>query len=158
MERQIKLKDSQRQLIERLGVAMEKGDTTPIESRIMALLVVCDITALTFDEIYQTLQISKSATSNAINKLMANNKIEYITLPGDRKRYFKSRFSNWEEGIQKNFNKMFNITTLMQEVIDQRPKDDVEFNQSLTRFVNFLVFMQAELPKLYERWKAEHLD
>ncbi len=153
MERTVELKPSQLELIERFGVFMERGGTSPAESRIMALLIVCDITELTFEEIYQTLQISKSAASNAINRLLAINKIDYITKSGDRKRYFKSKLSLWEETFKQNFEKMFAVSALMQEIVEQRPKSDTEFNNSLQNFVDFMQFMQKEIPHLYKKWK-----
>lgn len=153
MERIISISEHQRELIERLGVSMERGGTSPAESRIMALLIVCDVTELTFEEIYQALGISKSAASNAINRLMAISKIDYITKPGDRKRYFKTRLTNWEETFNSNFEKMFSTSLLMQEILNQRPKTDKEFNKSLQNFVDFMLFMQKEIPQLYKKWK-----
>lgn len=153
MERTVELRPSQLELIERFGVFMERGGTSPVESRIMALLIVCDVTELTFEEIYQLLQISKSAASNAINRLQAINKLDYITKPGDRKRYFKSRLGLWEETFKQNFEKMFAVSALMQEIVNQRPKADKEFNRNLQNFVDFMLFMQKEIPQLYKKWK-----
>lgn len=155
MER-VKLTQKQKELIEKLGVVTERSGASPAEARIMALLLVCDITELTFDEIYQTLGISKSAASNAINRLLDTEKIEYITKPGDRKRYFRSHILKWEEGFNDNFKKALQVGELFKEVLEQRPKNTKEFNASLKNFIGFMHFLQTEIPMLYKKWKDKH--
>lgn len=153
MERKVELTPAQEKLIERFGVYTEQGGTSPVESRILALLLVCDVTELTFEEIYEVLKISKSAASNAINKLLTINRIEYITYPGDRKRYFRSRISQWEDTFKGKFDQMFGVNELMKEILAQRPATDKEFNRNLRSFIDFMHFMQKEIPLLYKKWK-----
>ncbi len=136
-----------------MGVHSEKSGTAPAQSRIMALLLVSDETELTFEEIYETLQISKSAASNAINALLATERIEYITKTGDRKRYFRSRIGQWGDDFDKRFQKMLQISQLMREILEQRTKTTKEFNAQLQKFVSFIEFMQSELPELYKKWQ-----
>ena len=83
-----KLTREQEELIERFGVIQEQSGFAPASARVNALLTVSDKTSLTFDEIRETLQLSKSATSNAINNLLVLGRIGYKTQLGDRKRYF----------------------------------------------------------------------
>ena len=80
----------QDELIEKIGVHFEKEGLQPVAARILSLLTVSDKEEQTFDEIRDTLKISKSAASNGINLLLKINSIEYITKLGDRKRYFKT--------------------------------------------------------------------
>ena len=97
MSNKINLRKEQIQLIEKLAVIIEKNGLQPAMGKIIALLMVSDEPELTFDEIWETLGISKSAASQAINQLIAANKIEYRTKIGDRKRYFCSRVNSWQE-------------------------------------------------------------
>jgi DNA-binding transcriptional regulator GbsR (MarR family) len=156
MERTITLTERQRELIEEFGVLSERsGTSSPMEARILGLLVVSNTTELTFEEIYQVLQVSKSAASNAINRLLQVNKIEYITLPGDRKRYFRSRIVQWETGFKSSVERLFNVSRLMEEVLKNRPEDTKDFNDSLRNFIGFMEFMQTEVPLLYDKWKQK---
>ena len=91
MSEAVQLSEEQRRLIEKMGVGGEKNGMPPAPARIMALLMVSPETELTFDQVRETLNLSKSATSNAINMLLTTQKIDYITKPGDRKRYFKNK-------------------------------------------------------------------
>lgn len=156
MDRTIKINKQQLELIEKFGVFMERNGNSPAESRIIALLLVSDIPELTFEEIYQTLQISKSAASNSINRLLNLDQIDYITKPGDRKRYFRSTMPLWEERFQRSFDRIFKMSELMQEVIDQKPKSDKEMKKNMQDFVHFMTFLQTELPLLYKKWKVKN--
>lgn len=136
-----------------MGVYSERGGAAPAQSRIMALLLVSDEVELTFEEIYETLQISKSAASNAINVLLSTERIEYITKPGDRKRYFRSRIGQWENDFDTKFQQLLQVNKLMKEILEQRPKSTKEFNSNLQKVISFMEFMQGELPELHKKWK-----
>lgn len=152
MER-FKLTQKQKELIERFGVLMENHGSSPAEARITGLLIVCDVNELTFEEIYETLGISKSAASNAIKRLLDTNRIEYITKPGDRKRYFRTRIYKWEENLAENFKKSFSVSEIFKEILEQRPKNTKEFNASLKNIIGFIGFLQTEIPVLFKKWQ-----
>lgn len=151
----VKLTAEQKTLIEKLAVLSENNGMQPAAARIMALLMVSDITELTFDQIRETLNISKSATSNAINLLITTGKVEYVSKLGDRKRYFRTRLPHWKEDMKIHFEKFGQVNALMKEVLKQRPKNTPEFNQSLKDIIDFLEYLQAELPGIYKRWEAK---
>lgn len=149
----VRLSKSQKELIEKFGVFMEKTGITPAQSRILGLLLICDKAELTFDEIYQTLGISKSAASNALNALLVMEKIEYHTKPGDRKRYFVHRIGHTEIDFDKKLNKLLEINILLKEVLIQRPKTTPDFNKNLKHLIKYLDFLQNELPALQAKWE-----
>jgi DNA-binding transcriptional regulator GbsR (MarR family) len=149
----IKLSSSQRELVERLGVQTERSGLSPAQSRILALLIISDETELTFDEIYLTLKISKSAASNAINSLLNMERIDYITKPGDRKRYFRSRIGELENDFERKLSKMLEISSLFKEVLAQRPKSTKEFNSNIQNTISFMEFMSQEMPSVFKKWK-----
>lgn len=153
---EIKLSQKQKELIEKSGVFMERSGLAPAQARILSLLMISDRTELTFDEIYMTLKISKSAASNAINSLLMMERIEYHTKSGDRKRYFSNRIGAHEENFEKNMIKMLEISKLLKEVLDNRTKTTKEFNAKLQRFINFMEFLQKELPDVYKKWRKQH--
>lgn len=78
------------QLIEDIGLGIEERlRLSPLASRIYALLILSTYDGLTFEEIRETLNASKSSTSVNMNVLKQLGYIKSITKPGDRKRYFK---------------------------------------------------------------------
>src|SRR5215211_2638071 len=149
----IQLSDKKLRLIEELGILHEQSGMQPAAARILALLVVSDRNELSFEEIYETLNISKSAASNAINFLISTDKLEYTTNPGERKRYFRFKVKSMKEGVQKSLAGMEKLSTLLKKVLEQRPEETKEFNTNLTEIIGFMDFLKTELPSLFEKWE-----
>ncbi|MFD2515361.1 GbsR/MarR family transcriptional regulator [Pontibacter locisalis] len=147
------LTEQKKELIEKIGIFHEKLGMQPAAGRIMGLMFVSDRPELTFDEIRETLNISKSATSTALNLLIETGPVEYITFAGDRKRYFRLKTSNWRDSLTKRFNNIINFKILLKEVMETRSDKSSEFNSCLAEFVDFLEYMQQELPVLLEKWE-----
>jgi DNA-binding transcriptional regulator GbsR (MarR family) len=150
----IQLTENQKSLVERMGVAYERAGLTPVAARILALMLVAEDPDLTFDQVQATLGVSKSATSNSLNMLLSTNKIEQISKLGERKRYFRNRIMHWKEDIKKTHEEMGNFVGLMKTTLKQRPGDTVEFNHNLKEMIDFVEFLQRELPVLYKKWEA----
>ncbi len=80
------------ELVEELGVHFENlYHLPPLASRIYAILILNGYGGLTFEEIMDLTEASKSSVSTSINLLIQTNKVAYFTKAGDRKRYFKNK-------------------------------------------------------------------
>ena len=152
------LSEEQKKMVEKFGVVLEQSGQSPAQARISGLLIIADKVELTFDEIMNALQLSKSATSNALNALLMMDQITYTTKIGDRKRYFKSKIATMGGEFEKKIDQLLHFKVLLQEVLEGRSKETVEFNKKLSKVIEFLAFMQEEMPLLYKKWKTEHLD
>ncbi|HEX8517210.1 MAG TPA: MarR family transcriptional regulator [Bacteroidia bacterium] len=150
----VALSKKQKVLIEKLGVFMESSGMPPVQARIASLLLACDKTELTFDEIQKTLMISKGAASTAINGLLIMERIQYTTKTGDRKRYFSSRLGQIETDFEKNSVKLLEINSILQEVLAARTKATKEFNSQLKLVIDFMEFLSHEMPGLYKKWRT----
>ncbi|GGH69118.1 MAG: MarR family transcriptional regulator [Bacteroidetes bacterium] len=149
----VQLTAKQKELVEKIGVYHEKSGLPPAPARILALLLVSPITELTFDQIRETLNLSKSATSNAINMLLNVNRLDYITKSGDRKRYFKNKVSNWRSELRDSIFKITEAADILEEILEVRPNNTPEFNENLSSIIDFLRFINDELPGLYQKWE-----
>lgn len=149
------LSQGQKELVEKAGIFYEKDGLQPAASRILSLLMVADNPELTFDEIREALNLSKSATSTAINLLLTINRIEYITNPGERKRYFRLKIGNWKENFMDKIEGLVLMNTLFKEILDQRSPKTKEFNNSLAEIISFMEFVQKEIPDIIKKWKAQ---
>lgn len=152
------LSEEQKKMVEKFGVVLEQSGQSPAQARISGLLIIADKVEMTFDEIMNALQLSKSATSNALNALLMMDQITYTTKIGDRKRYFKSKIATMGGEFEKKIDQLLHFKVLLQEVLEGRSKETVEFNKKLSKVIEFLAFMQEEMPLLYKKWKTEHLD
>ena len=148
-----KLTDKQKELIESFGVIQEGMGLSPASARIDALLTVADTTELTFDDIRESLELSKSATSNAINNLLMLKRIGYKTKPGDRKRYFHTRLGQWKNSFLDSINGLTAYNEVVKEILQSRTKETKEFNQQLNDFTQFIEYYQKESIKLINNWK-----
>src|ERR1700704_3094611 len=126
----VSLTKQQIRLIEEYAVLLEKSGLQPASAKILALLHVSDETDLTFDQIRETLSISKSATSQALSFLLNTKKIEYKTKIGDRKRYFSSRIMRWQEEMLETLSSLSGIRDLYKRILAQRPAKTKEFNKN----------------------------
>ncbi len=147
------LSEKQKELIEQFGVLNEKYGLPPAECRVWGLFLVADKVELTFDEIREALQLSKSGTSNALQKLQMTHHIEYITKSGDRKRYFRCKMNNWITLTKGNFEKFDELNILLKEILTQRHTKTVTFNQDLKKVTEFLDFIYAELKLAIQKWE-----
>lgn len=83
------LEEQKKQLIEQLGVLMErKHQIAPLAARILSTVVLSGQQGVTFDELVTGLKASKSSISTHLDNLQSTRKIKFFTRPGDRKRYF----------------------------------------------------------------------
>jgi DNA-binding transcriptional regulator GbsR (MarR family) len=153
----VKLTEKQKELIEKAGVIFERDGFSPAAARTLSLLMVSDDTELTFEGIYQTLNMSKSAASNAINLLLVARRIEYITRPGERKRYFRTRLVQMESIYEEVFKDMDNEVAVYKEILAQRPDHTRNFNEGLRDFVSFMELVRESMPAIFQKWKkAKH--
>ncbi|WP_224994435.1 GbsR/MarR family transcriptional regulator [Cesiribacter sp. SM1] len=149
---ELKLSEEQKALIEELGVFHEQNGLQPAAARIISLLLIADKTELTFDEIREALNLSKSATSYGLNFLLSINRIDYITLPGDRKRYFRTRLVTWEKEVHRHLESMLKGNLLLKKVLNQRTPETESFNNKLQEVIEFMEYLEKELPLVVQRW------
>ena len=147
------LTDKQKELIEKFGVLNEKYGLPPAECRVWGLFLVSDEVELTFDEIRETLKLSKGATSNALKTLQHTNHVEYITKLGDRKRYFRCKMSNWVKMTAENFSKFDELNIILKEIAKTRNPKTKAFNKDLKNVTEFLDYIYKEISIAISKWE-----
>lgn len=149
------LTDKQRDLIERIGVLHDQTGLRPAEGRMLGLLIVASEPELTFDEVREALDLSKSATSNALHKLQIIGTVVYRTHPGDRKRYFRKSYENWERAFVERGVKYLEIRHLLVEALEHRTGEVDETRESLETMIDFLAMLEESMLDAYARWKKK---
>ncbi len=150
-ENQITLREEQIGLIEELAHYNEVKGLQPAMSKIVALLTISDEIELTFDQIKETLGLSKSAVSQALNQLILARRITYKTKIGDRKRYFYLRIAEWSEEVQEQFSGVTSLVSIYKKVLLERTETTKEFNENLKDLTNFLDLTIKQLNILIEK-------
>ncbi len=152
---EMSLTDLQKKLIERIGVALERSGLRPAPARIIGLLFVADSAELTFEEIAEALKLSKSAISNALNTLQQSKRLEYITRPGDRRRFFRLNVTNWEESFMEQLEEMTDFNLLLQQVLEARTADTLQYNSKINELCSFMGYVSQRLPQMLQEWKKQ---
>tara|TARA_R110001606_G_scaffold198133_1_gene345669 strand:- start:8803 stop:9261 length:459 start_codon:yes stop_codon:yes gene_type:complete len=147
------LTNKQKELIESFGVIQEEMGLSPASARVNALLTIADTVELTFDQIREALQLSKSATSNAINNLLMLKRIGYKTKPGDRKRYFFSKLGEWQNSFKDSIEGLTGYNEVIKSILNNRTNETKDFNNQLKDFTEFLTYYQKESIKIIKKWK-----
>ena len=145
-----------KELVEKIGVVVEKGGFQPAVGRVLACLMVSDPPYKTFDEIQRFLGISKSAVSNALNGLMSREMVDYITMPGDRKRYFQLAATGMISQMKKKIGLHTAMPQLLRDVVKARSNKYPEFNRSLLETSEFLSFMEKEINAAIDKWETQN--
>ncbi|MDY6799880.1 MAG: MarR family transcriptional regulator [Bacteroidota bacterium] len=144
----------QKDLIEKIGIYFDKEGFQPIAGRILALLMVMDKERFTFDEIVEELQISKSSASITLRNLEMRGDIEYITLHGERKRYFqinrKDPFSVIDE-FEKKISKTKETLNYVLELKEDQNSPNAVFFKELRDLTELLL---SSFEKCKEEYKS----
>jgi len=143
----------QKELVETMGRVYEKEGFQPIAGRILGLLIIMDKEQFTFDEIVEELQISKSSASNALRLLEIREFIEYITRPGDRKRYFQLRKLDKFALVNEHLFKLKSARDYLQAVMELKANKDSENALFINNVVDILNFFLDK----FEEFKKEYL-
>ena len=132
------LSENQKILIEKYGVLMERFGLSPVAARVNALLTVTNLPYLSFDEIRVMLNISKSATSTAINTLLLLDYITFKTELGDRKRYFYPSIESWKVKLERYFLNLKELSEVLAEIAESKTNQDAEQKKDVIEYSNFL--------------------
>lgn len=86
------LQREKKELVEMFGVHFERVyNIPPLGARILGTVIIDGCKAgITFEDLVERMGASKSSVSTNINLLLKLEKIEYYTLSGDRKKYFRA--------------------------------------------------------------------
>ncbi|WNM18900.1 GbsR/MarR family transcriptional regulator [Flavobacterium capsici] len=111
------------ELIELFGIHFEQQyNIPPLAARILGTLIIdgCK-SGLTFEELVEKMQASKSSVSTNLNLMQKMNLINYITVTGDRKKYFKA--SPLSQRLKKYLTLVDNEKILIDKIINYREKN-----------------------------------
>lgn len=146
------LNEGQADLVERIGVLHDRMGMRPAAGRILGLLIVAPEGELTFDEIREALDLSKSATSTALKLLQEIGTVVYRTRSGDRKRYFQKNFQDWEKQIVERGLAFLDVRFLLAEALEARGNPDPESAVAFERLIGFLDHLAEVVRRAHDQW------
>ena len=137
--------------LEDFGLLLEREGMPRMAGRMLGWLLICDPPHQTAGQLAQVVGASKASVSTTMRLLMHTELVERITLPSERRDYFRVRPNA--------------ITTLMRSTMGRlrAGRDLAERGLRLAHgdparvaeWLDLYVFFERELPPLIERWDAE---
>ncbi|MCB0586327.1 MAG: MarR family transcriptional regulator [Phaeodactylibacter sp.] len=140
--------------VEQLGIAFEKLGMSPINARVMGFLLLAEPPYKDFYEIRDFLGASKSSISLALNHLMNQGIIDYLTFRGDRRRYFRINTDNWLQKLKQQTLETGSMRLLLEEVLEARTASEYpEFGEGLQEIVEFQEFIAQGIELMVRKWE-----
>jgi DNA-binding transcriptional regulator GbsR (MarR family) len=145
--------DNKPQFIENVGLYFERVGLTRMEGRIIGWLLICDPPHQSMGELVEGLGASKSSISVALRTLTTLYLIDQISLPGQRRDYYRASSDMWTRSFRARQNQIFELRQLAEqglEMLKDEPDDRLK-RLELMRDMN--AFLEVEFPKLLDRWE-----
>ena len=117
------MSQDKKELIELFGIHFENQyNIAPLTARILGTLVIdgCK-SGITFEDLVLRMKASKSSISTNLNLLQKMNLVDYFTIPGDRKKYFKA--APLSQRLNNYLNLVDSEKILIEKIIDYREKN-----------------------------------
>lgn len=116
------MQEEKEELIEMFGIHFETHHRlSPLSARILSLLIVENCkSGLTFDDLVFKLGASKSSVSTNLTLLLKMGKLEYHTLAGDRKKYYKP--SSFGDRMRTYLQIVLDEKKMVKRMLDYRKK------------------------------------
>jgi len=144
----IELNKEQKKLVEKYGVLFKSLGATPAMGKIFGYLIVSEPPYHTFDEIQADLKLSKGAVSNTLKIMETAGMVEYFTIAGDRKRYFKLTLGNWEYIVMKQVEETKRFLAILEESLTLRVTLNDGYEKEIRKFMQVYKRMQDLLINL----------
>ncbi|MDP3879569.1 MAG: MarR family transcriptional regulator [Dehalococcoidales bacterium] len=149
---------AQKHFVEEVGIFFEQTGMPRMAGRIMGWLMISDPPHQTVGDLTKVLLASKGSISTMTRLLIRLGLLERISLPGQRRDYFRLKSGAWQQILGES---LVQITTSRQlierglELVD----DKAHFNrQWLEEMRGIYSFLEREFPVLLKRWEQEHKD
>ncbi|MCC5934707.1 MAG: hypothetical protein LAT75_14690 [Candidatus Cyclonatronum sp.] len=139
--------------IEESGLLMETFGLTRMAGRVFGYLMVCDQDAVSFDDIRDTLSASKGSISATMKMLVNTHFIEAVSLPGDRKTYYRISRNRPGDLIRSRFRLFDLFGGLLDKAAQLKNRND-ETGAWLQETAGFYRWIQQPIEEAIRQWES----
>ncbi len=149
---------NRQEYIEECGLIMEQSGLTRMVGRIIGYLAVSDKELVSFEELTEVLQASKSSISTSVKMLTNMNLIKPASIPGDRKTYYRLTPDYcWSEIMRLKTGILSTMHAMFMKGLEFRIRKTDKTAQWLSEAAEFYKFMELEIPALLDKWQERKL-
>lgn len=124
-----------------------------MSGRILGWLLICDPPHQSHAELTEILQASKGSISTMTRLLMQIGLIEKISLPGERRDYFRIKPNAWSQITKQRISQVKAFRELAEKGLTLLENATPQKQQRLVEMYDIHAFWEHELPLIDERWE-----
>jgi len=143
-----------RNYIEEAGLAFEKFGMTRMTGRVMGYLMICDKDAVSFDEIRDAIQASKGSISGTLKVLTQIGFAEPVSLPGDRKTYYRAGKASAGNLIKARLQLFDLFSGLLQKGLKLKDRQD-DTSDWILELAAFYAWIGDHMLTIINSWEEE---
>lgn len=141
------------EFVEHFGLLFEAAGGTRMMGRMVGFLLVCDPPHQSSAQIAQALGASSGTVSTVSRQLVMGSMAERVAFPGDRATYFRLSSGGWVKIMMARMG----LVTMMRQAAEQGlsvlATAPAAQRERLEEFRDFYGFIEAEMPRMFERWE-----
>jgi DNA-binding transcriptional regulator GbsR (MarR family) len=141
--------------VEKVGRYFEQLTLPRMAGRIFGWLLISESPLVSMSELVDVLQASKSSISSMTRLLIQIELVELVSLPGERRDYYRISSNAWANSLKERLAQAHAFRQLAEEGLALLAGADPERRLRLEEMHSLYAFLEAELPKLLERWQLE---
>lgn len=147
---------SERQhFVEDVGVLFEMVGLPRMAGRIFGWLLVSNPPHQSPGELAEVLQASKGSISTMTRLLVQIGLIERISLPGQRRDYFRIKLNAWSELTNQRLAQITAFRQLAERGLQLLQEEPPQSRQRLEEMRDMHAFYEQEFPRMLERWEKQ---
>ena len=147
------LNKEQKALIERFGHLLKNMGGSGAMGKILGYLILSDPPHRSFEEIQKDVKLSKGSVSNTLKIMEMQGIVEYFTVQGDRKRYFKLAVINTEFLLARQISETDRFISIMKDAILLRNPGNEEYEKELYKYVDLYKLLQKKIMEVIKEMK-----
>jgi DNA-binding transcriptional regulator GbsR (MarR family) len=142
------------QFVERFGSALVDAGMPRMPALVFVALLASDSGRLTADEVMEQLRVSRAAVSGAVRYLSQVGALRRERQPGTRRDHYALQDDSWYELVARREPLLDRWIASTRAGIDALGAA-TPAGQRLAESLAFFEFLQAEMPALLARWRAQ---
>jgi DNA-binding transcriptional regulator GbsR (MarR family) len=141
------------QFIEGMGLYFERFELPRIGGRILGLLLVAD-RPLSLDDLANTLRVSRASISTNMRLITASSLAEQISLPGDRRDYYRFGPDTWERALRTELDSIGWLRRMAERGLAAASASESAAREHLDDLLEFCDLLMVDRRTTIERWRA----
>lgn len=146
----------QQHFVEEVGLLFETTGFPRMAGRVFGWLLISNPPHQSPGELAAVLQASKGSISTMTRLLEQIGLIERVSLPGQRRDYFRIKLNAWSELSKRRMEQVVAFRKLAERGLSLLNHEPPELAQRLQEMRDIHAFFESEFPLMLDRWEQFH--